>query len=50
GFVRQVVLEDASGSRGFVVSGVGSPIWGGERQIASGRGERVLLVEGDSAD
>ncbi|GAU31811.1 hypothetical protein TSUD_58120 [Trifolium subterraneum] len=42
----KVVLEDVNGQGGLMVSSVGSPIWGGERQIVCMRDEKV----GDESD
>ncbi|CAJ2653268.1 unnamed protein product [Trifolium pratense] len=43
-----MVLEDVSGSRGVVVSCVGSSLWGGAREIERWRATRVFVVERDS--
>jgi hypothetical protein len=42
-----MVLADAGGSRGPVVSSVDSSLWGGAGQTERWREERVLVVEGD---
>ncbi|PNX67558.1 hypothetical protein L195_g063573 [Trifolium pratense] len=41
-------MEDVSGSRGVVVSCVGSSLWDGAREIARWRAARVLVVARDS--